>query len=97
MKHYLSIDAGTSVIKAVLFNVNFKQICSYSINNPVISDKDGKSELDMNLFWNLTAKCIKQLIIQSKIKSDSIIGIGITGNMVGFWPIDNKYKSVIKS
>ena len=94
MKHYLSIDAGTSVVKAVLFNVNFKQIYSYSINNPVISDKNGKSELDMNLFWNLTAKCIKQMIIQSKIKSDSIIGIGITGNMVGFWPIDNKYKSV---
>ena len=82
MSYYLAIDAGTSVIKTIIFNSNFKQNFSLSIKNPIIIDDHGKSELDMNLFWNLTSKCIKQAIIKSKIKKSEIIGIGITGNMV---------------
>ena len=93
MKYYLTIDAGTSVIKSVLFNTNFKEVFSYSIKNPVIIDENGNSEVDMNDFWLLTTKCIKTLINKSKVKSQSVIGIGITGNMVGFWSIDQNNKS----
>ena len=94
MKYYIAIDAGTSVIKTVIFNTNFKQINSYSIKNPVVTDKFGKSEIEMEKFWSLTAKCIKLLIKKSKIQSQSIVGLGITGNMVGFWSINNKNKPV---
>ena len=51
----------------------------------------------MNDFWILTTKCIKTLINKSKVKSQSVIGIGITGNMVGFWSIDKNNKSVRKA
>ena len=84
MKYYIAIDAGTSVIKTVILNTNFKHINSYSVKNPVITDKFGKSEIEMEKFWLLTAKCIKILIKKSKIQTQSIIGLGITGNMVGF-------------
>ncbi len=94
MKYFISIDAGTSVIKAVIINKNFKQISSYKISNPIITDSFGKSELNMNNFWNLTAKCIKLTILNSKINPENIIGIGITGNMVGLWPIDENYNPV---
>ena len=67
MNYYLAIDAGTSVIKTIIFNSNFKQTFSLSIKNPIIVDDYGKSELDMNLFWDLT-RSIKQAIIKSKIK-----------------------------
>ena len=94
MKYILSIDAGTSVIKTVIFNTNFKQKFTYSIKNPVVTDNHGKSELDMNLFWKLTANCIKSSIRKSKINANFIIGVGVTGNMVGFWAIDNNFKPV---
>ncbi len=94
MKYILTIDAGTSVIKTVIFNTNFKEILSYSISNPIIKNNFGKSELNMKLFWKLTAKCIKFTITKSKINPNSIIGIGITGNMVGLWAIDKKGKPV---
>ena len=97
MKYYLTIDAGTSVIKSVLFNTNFKEVFSYSIKNPVIIDENGNSEVDMNDFWLLTTKCIKTLINKSKVKTQSVIGIGITGNMVGFWSIDQNNKPVRKA
>ena len=94
LKYYLTIDAGTSIIKTILFNKNFNQVSSYAIKNPVITDKFGKSEIDMNKFWLLTAKCIKILIKKSNISSKYIIGIGITGNMVGFWSINKNNKPV---
>ena len=94
MKYYLTIDAGTSVIKTVIFNTSFKQMLTHSIKNPVITDNNGKSELDMNLFWKLTAHCIRSSIKKSKINPNLIIGVGITGNMVGFWGIDNRFKPV---
>ena len=94
LKYYLTIDAGTSIIKTILFNKNFNQVSSYAIKNPVITDEFGKSEIDMNKFWLLTAKCIKILIKKSNISSKYIIGIGITGNMVGFWSINKNNKPV---
>ena len=94
MKYYLTIDAGTSVIKTVIFNTSFKQMLVHSIKNPVITDNNGKSELDMNLFWKLTAHCIRSSIKKLKINPNLIIGVGITGNMVGFWGIDNRFKPV---
>ncbi len=94
MNYYLTIDAGTSVIKTVIFNSKFKQILSYSINNPLITDDFGKSELDMKKFWNLTSKSIKSAILLSKINPKKIIGVGITANMVGFWSIDKNNKPI---
>ena len=69
MKYYLSIDAGTSVIKTVIFDINFKQIISNKIDNPVITDSFDKSELNMKNFWDLTSKCIKLTIKKSKINN----------------------------
>ncbi len=92
MKYYLTIDAGTSVIKTVIFNTNYKQVIGFSVRNPVITDNLGKSELDMYIFWKLTSNCIKSTISKSKINPKLIIGIGITGNMVGLWPLNSNLK-----
>jgi len=88
LKYYLSIDAGTSIIKTVLFNKHFELVFISSVKNKVITDEYGKSEIDMNRFWSLTSKCIKSCILQSKVNPLNIDAVGITGNMVGAWPID---------
>ena len=94
MKYYLSIDAGTSIIKTALFNKNFELIFISSVKNKVITDDYGKSEIEMNKFWSLTSKCIKSCVLQSKVNPLNIDAIGITGNMVGAWPIDRANQPV---
>ncbi len=94
MKYYLSIDAGTSVIKVVIFNINFNKIISSIVKTPVVTNSSGKSELLMTKFWELTASCIYDTIKRSKINPKNIAGVGVTGNMVGLWPIDKKNKPV---
>ena len=67
MNYYLSIDAGTSIVKVVIFNLKFKVVFNQSINNDVITNSKGKSEINMNKFWLTTSKCIKESIMKSKI------------------------------
>ena len=90
MGNYLSIDAGTSIIKIVIFDQDFRIKFKLSSVNPVITNNLGKSEVNMKLFWEITSKLIKNTIKKSKIKSKDIISVGITGNMVGVWPISSK-------
>ena len=88
MGNYLCIDAGTSIIKVVVFDNNFKIKFKLSSPNKIITDNLGKSEIDMNLFWEITSKLIKKAIQKSNFKPKDIISVGITGNMVGVWPIN---------
>ena len=94
MNYYLSIDAGTSIIKVALFNKKFELTSIFSVKNNVLTDQNGKSEINMDEFWLLTRRCIKSCLKKSKINASKIIAIGITGNMVGAWPIDNFNKPV---
>ncbi len=94
MNYYLSIDAGTSIIKVVLFNKKFDLVHIVSKKNNVLIDDDGKSEIDMNKFWLNTSNCIKACIKKSKINPSKINAIGITGNMVGAWPVDKFNKPI---
>ena len=48
----------------------------------------------MRSFWSLTSKLIKSSLKKSKIKNIDIIGVGVTGNMVGVWPVNSKGKPV---
>ena len=94
MNYYLSIDAGTSIIKVALFNKNFELTYVHSLNNEVLTDRNGKSEINMNKFWLLTLRCIRSCIKKSKINASNIKAVGITANMVGAWPIDKSNNPV---
>ena len=92
MNYYLSIDAGTSIVKVVIFDLNFKVVFIKSINNNVITNTKGKSEINMEKFWLITSQCIDECIKKSKINPKKILSVGITGNMVGAWPVNFKNK-----
>jgi sugar (pentulose or hexulose) kinase len=94
MKYYLSIDAGTSIIKIVIFKQDFKIKYKSSIENKVQTNSKGKSEINMRSFWSLTSKLIQSSLKKSKIQNKDIIGVGITGNMVGVWPVNAKGKPI---
>jgi len=56
LNYYLSIDAGTSIVKVVIFNLNFKVVFIKSITNNVITNTKGKSEINMEKFWLITSQ-----------------------------------------
>lgn len=88
MNYIIGIDAGTSNVKAVLFNENGHEVFVKSLVNEPIRIGDSYVEMDMDILWDKTKTCIQQLVSQGPASKDEIIGIGITAQGEGCWLMD---------
>ena len=77
-KYILSVDAGTSSSRAILFNKNgeINGISQYEFKQ--YYPKNGWVEHDPIEIWNTQLKAIKDVLIQSQISANRIYSIGIT-------------------
>ena len=84
----VGLDAGTSLIKFVAFDLDGKVIDSASVRNKVYYRSGSKAEQSLNETWDKVIDSFNQL--QEKIDNlkDRILGISITGQGDGSWPID---------
>ncbi|MEG1431572.1 FGGY-family carbohydrate kinase [Eubacterium sp.] len=88
MKYIIGIDAGTSNVKAVLFDTAGKELAVESLENEPIYIGDVEVEQNMNLLWDKVALCIKNLVASGPAKAEEILGIGVTAQGEGIWLID---------
>lgn len=88
-KYLLSIDNGLTATKAVLFDINGRQIAS-SLDKTAVKNRGVFSEIDMNQQWASTAKCIKRVIEKAGIHSSHIAAIGGSGHGAGLYLLDKE-------
>lgn len=86
MHYILSIDAGITQTKVVLFNLHGKEIHKVLAENEIVGH-DGRREMDMELFWERTAAVVRVLMDESETKPNEVCGIGLTGCGGGLWPV----------
>lgn len=79
MQYLIGIDAGTSNVKAVLFDTLGREIRTEAIENEPIYVGDVGVEQNMSLLWDKIAVCIKQVVEAGPASKDDIAGIGVTG------------------
>lgn len=92
--YFLGIDAGTSRIKAALIDGEGNQIDIVSMPVKVLFPFDDACEIDMMELWNTMCKITKSLSQRNPQIWNKLVGIGITGQGDGLWPIDRKGKPV---
>ena len=90
MSYLLGIDIGTSATKSVLFNKDGKTIASASYEYPLYQPHPGWAEQDPADWWDAVCFTCKKILNDSKIDSQSIKGIGISGQMHGLVMLDEK-------
>ncbi|MHA6262298.1 FGGY family carbohydrate kinase [Arenibacterium sp. CAU 1754] len=90
----IGIDAGTSLIKAVAFDLTGRQVATASCKNTSIPLPDGGVEQDMGWTWRDTAAVIADLGTRIDRLSDRVIGLGVTGQGDGTWLIDGAGRPV---
>lgn len=88
MKYVIGIDAGTTNVKSVLFDLECNEICTESVPNLPYYLPDNEIEQDMNVVWQNVLNSLILLIRRNKISKDDVIGIGVTGQGEGIWLID---------
>lgn len=92
MHYYLGIDCGGTFIKAAIFDQNGTLQSIARRNIPIISEKPGYAERDMDELWNLCAQVIQKTIRQSSILPQQIKAIGISAQGKGAFFLDKDNK-----
>ncbi len=85
---FLGIDAGTTKIKLSLFDLSMKEICAYGKKTTIYTPYPGASEIDMDELWNDFCFCTQKLKSQAPDVWKRIVGVGISGQGDGLWPLD---------
>lgn len=84
----IGIDAGTSVIKAVGFGRDGREIAQASRPNRYASLPGGGAEQDMARTWADTAAVLRELGTRIDGLARRVVGLGVTGQGDGTWLID---------
>ena len=77
-KYILSIDAGTTSSRAILFDKNGKQISISQFEFTQIFPKESWVEHDPVVIWETQLRAIKDVVSKSSINVEEIDSIGIT-------------------
>jgi len=85
----IGIDAGTSVIKAVAFQLDGTRAGIATRRNSYTTLPGGGVEQDMQRTWADTASVLADLVKEVPNLSSRAIGIGVTGQGDGTWLIDD--------
>ena len=89
MKKYLiGIDAGTSRVKAVVFNEAGEEVASFAADNKVYNPGQNRSEQDMRELWQVVCRCIRRTLEAADLTGDDIAGLGVSGQGEGLWLVD---------
>jgi len=84
---YLGLDIGTSVTKAAVFDSSGCEIADIAHRTQPMSGPVGWSELDGDAVWDAVCSVIGAVLRKADISAADLTGIGITGVMVGVWPL----------
>ena len=84
-QYVLGLDNGGTVTKAALFDLEGHEICTAARNTPVVSPRPGYMERDMDELWQANCGCIRQVLQQSGIAAESIIGVAVCGHGKGLY------------
>lgn len=88
MKYILGIDAGTSNVKAVIFNEYGEETAVASRESVTFHPDSNEVEQDMSAVWESVKACVKEVMESGVAGKEDVIGLGITGQGEGCWIID---------
>ena len=84
----VGIDAGTSVMKAVAFTLDGRQMASASIRNAYASGEDGSATQPLDRTWSDCAAAVRKLSEKIEGLPERVVAVGVTGQGDGTWLID---------
>ncbi len=90
----IGLDAGTSVIKAVAFTLDGKQIDSAGVPNKVDYLDDGGAEQEVHRTWGDAAQALRLLREKIPDLAERTAALAITGQGDGTWLIDKEGEPV---
>ena len=93
--HLLGLDAGNTVIKAVLFDLTGRQVARRALRGQSSSSAPGCVERDLVELWTNARTAISGCIADAGIKPEQVAGIGCTGHGNGLYLLDRDQRPLL--
>jgi L-xylulokinase len=93
--YLLGLDAGNTVIKAVLFDHNGRQCAMHALDGRSSAPQPGYVERDLNELWANACTAIRTCIEKAEIDPRQIAGIGCAGHGNGLYLLDRHGEQVL--
>jgi L-xylulokinase len=94
-QYLLGLDAGNTVIKAVLFDLQGKQIAKHALDGKSSSPQAGHVERDLNELWVNAQEAIQNCIAKAGIEASQIVGVGCAGHGNGLYLLDKNDQPLV--
>ena len=91
----LGLDAGNTVIKAVLFDLEGRQVSACAIDGQSTTPEPGHVERDLTELWRNASEAIRRCIADSAIDPKQIAAMGCAGHGNGLYLLDRDDKPLI--
>jgi sugar (pentulose or hexulose) kinase len=92
--YILGLDAGTSVVKAAIFDLHGNELNRGARSVPITNPEPHLAEEDMNEVWVAATEAISQALTGGSVRADEILGVCATGQGDGSWLIDGDGKPI---
>lgn len=86
--YVLGIDAGTSVVKAAIFDIHGHEMSRGARNVPIHNPEPHLAEEDMEQVWVAAADAIREALTGSAVRPDEVLAVSVTGQGDGNWMIN---------
>ena len=90
----MGVDAGLTMTKAALFDEEGREVAAVSARSEISHPRPGWAERSMDEAWTSAARAIRNVFTVANANSENVAAVGLTGAMVGVWPIDAKGRPV---
>jgi sugar (pentulose or hexulose) kinase len=88
MDYLLGVDAGTSVVKASLFDFQGREHVTALRRTALSTPQRGWSETSPQGTWDAFVATIREVLREGGVGGSRIAAVGVTGNMIGAWLVD---------
>ena len=86
--YILGLDAGTSVVKAAVFDLQGNELARGARSVPITNPEPHLAEENMDDVWQAATVAIQEALVNSSVRGEQILGLSATGQGDGSWLID---------
>jgi L-xylulokinase len=90
MRRLLGIDAGSTVTKSVLFDLDGRAVASASRRVPLSYPQPHHVERDQDGLWEAVAATVREVLETSGTSADDVVAVGVTSHGDGVYLVDGE-------
>ena len=91
-EYFVGIDNGGTTARAAVYGKNGKEIAVVGYPTTLLTPAPGHTERDMEEFWQITAKCVREAMEEARILPSQVACVACCGHGKGLYPVDKEGK-----